>query len=41
MQWVREHPILWDSKNKEFKMKEKKEQIWDDKAKEKGMDCKF
>ena len=36
--WVKDNPCLWDGRKKEFKMPQKKEQLWQDKAREKGYD---
>ena len=37
IEWVEANPILWNSKHKEFKLKQKKERMWQEKAQEMGM----
>jgi len=41
LEWVEEHPCLWNLKHKDFKNKAKKERLWEDKANELGYDGKF
>ena len=41
IEWVEANPILWNSKHKEFKLKQKKERIWQEKADEMGYDGEF
>ena len=36
--WVKDNPCLWDGRKKDFKMPQKKEQLWQEKAREKGYD---
>lgn len=38
LEWVQEHPCLWDQKNKDFKNRAMKDRLWDEKAKELGYD---
>lgn len=41
LEWVEENAILWNSKHKEFKMKNKKDRLWEEKADELGYDGKL
>ncbi|CAC5372762.1 unnamed protein product [Mytilus coruscus] len=38
LEWVEEHPILWNKKHKEYKNKSMKDRIWQDKADEIDID---
>ncbi len=33
-EWVEANPILWNQKDREFKNKQKKDRMWDEKAQE-------
>lgn len=41
LEWVEEHPILWNKKHKEYKNKSVKDRIWQDKADEIDTDGMF
>ena len=41
IEWVEANPILWNSKDKEFKLKAKKDRMWTEKAEELGYGGKF
>lgn len=43
LDWVAENELLWNSKHKEYKLKTKKDRLWQEKAEELGLDgkCEF
>lgn len=36
LEWVQEHPCLWDMKHRDFKNRHRKDRLWDEKAQELG-----
>jgi hypothetical protein len=41
LEWVRETEMLWNQKSLNFKQKDKKERLWEDKAAEVGVSSKY
>lgn len=41
LEWVEENQLLWNTKHKEFKLKQKKDRLWAEKAEELGYDGKL
>ena len=41
LEWIAANPILWNTRDKEFKRKDKKDRLWEEKAEEMGYDGMF
>ena len=41
LEWIAEHPCLWNLKNKDYKNKALKDRLWEEKAEELQYDGKF